>query len=318
MVVLGIPLLLVRPAHGDEPPAKRVWQGIVVSRGDGQPVAGVPVVMAHGRKGYILFTEGSLDVHGEEEKILRFFAKRNARSFCVARTDHAGRFTFSEFGDPEGRWCVAAGDAEHGLALRLDVRPQDFASEPLRLELEPPAFINAKLPSAAAAELQLRVQVTLAPAATPGAESPPSVAEEASDDDVRDHVHFVPRSFGRSRPGQTERQGPFPAGYEYHVVVLGTNNRLPYSAALFRRAVHLEAGTTVDVALESAEGATVSGRITSSDDKPLADVNVYVKAGDGLLIGALTDAEGKYDLRGVPAGTHELKLLRHAARKTPG
>ena len=43
-------------------------------------------------------------------------------------------------------------------------------------------------------------------------------------------------------------------------------------------------------------------------------------AGSSLrrMIGAVTDKKGNYTLTGVPAGTHELELLRHAKRTAPG
>ena len=57
-----------------------------------------------------------------------------------------------------------------------------------------------------------------------------------------------------------------------------------------------------------AQEREISGKVTSKDDsKPLAGVTVVVK---GTTIGAATDADGSYTLKGVPADANILVFFR--------
>ncbi len=53
--------------------------------------------------------------------------------------------------------------------------------------------------------------------------------------------------------------------------------------------------------------------------RALTDVNVLVRTqGEcGIVLGTLSDANGRYVLKNVPAGTHILELLRHAKPTAP-
>src|SRR5262245_32157245 len=54
------------------------------------------------------------------------------------------------------------------------------------------------------------------------------------------------------------------------------------------------------------EGTSIiKGKITTADDKPAADVTVVVK---GTSKGALTNAEGFFIIKNLPAGSFELEI----------
>jgi TonB-linked SusC/RagA family outer membrane protein len=74
-----------------------------------------------------------------------------------------------------------------------------------------------------------------------------------------------------------------------------------------RSALVALAAVVVPVAAQ-AQQATISGRVAATgSNEPLADVRVMVV---NSSLGALTNAEGKYTLRGVPTGNVEVRVLR--------
>ena len=82
--------------------------------------------------------------------------------------------------------------------------------------------------------------------------------------------------------------------------------RAQKAGTLFRSALVALAGITVPV-LAQAQG-TITGRITSAaSNEPLSDVRIAVV---GSPIAVLSGADGRYTLRGVPAGTPEVRVLR--------
>ena len=61
-------------------------------------------------------------------------------------------------------------------------------------------------------------------------------------------------------------------------------------------------------AVANAQQATIAGRVTDrATNRPIDQVQVMVV---GTTLGALTNAEGGYTIRGVPAGTHAVRALR--------
>jgi hypothetical protein len=316
LVALGLALAAAGPARSDEP-RMNALVGVVVFKEDGRPAAGVPVVMAHGEKGYIYFSEEGLAGTGDRDTVLQFFAKPNSRHFCEAVTDSGGRFTFANFAAPDGQWTVAAGEPQSGYALRTGVRPQDFVETPLKLELDKLAFLSVAVPRATAKSRRVGLAVALAPT-TPAAEPAEATGTPGSENPETERVYFSSPLLWRGSPGKPERIGPLPGGQKYKVTASASIMKLSYQPTLFERVVALAPGATSDVMLENVDGAAVSGTITGVDEKPLAAVNVMVKTSDGLVIGAFTDEAGKYELRGVPPGTHKLELLRHAKRTVPG
>ncbi len=65
------------------------------------------------------------------------------------------------------------------------------------------------------------------------------------------------------------------------------------------------------MALASTLGAqgqgVITGRITDQKSAPIAEAQVFVV---GTNVGARTDSEGKYTIRGIPTGSHMVRVLR--------
>ena len=117
---------------------------------------------------------------------------------------------------------------------------------------------------------------------------------------------------------QTPRLGPLPGGHTWQVTARGYAGDLPYQPTLLQKRVLVPAGETVDLKLAAGDGATVTGKLTDKEGQALPNVNVMIETADHLVVGAVTDKQGAYKLAGVPSGTHQIKLLRHAQRLTAG
>jgi TonB-linked SusC/RagA family outer membrane protein len=75
--------------------------------------------------------------------------------------------------------------------------------------------------------------------------------------------------------------------------------------------------STAAVRGEAQQQTTVAGRVTAKEnDQPLAEARVIVV---GTSLFTITNADGRYSLRGVPAGTAEVRVLRvgYAEQKKP-
>jgi TonB-dependent SusC/RagA subfamily outer membrane receptor len=68
--------------------------------------------------------------------------------------------------------------------------------------------------------------------------------------------------------------------------------------------------------LAAAQGGTLSGTITGPTGTPLQEAHVLV---NGTSLSTLTGADGKYTLRGLPAGTADVRVLRvgYQSQKKP-
>ena len=313
LITLG-PLLFAGVAFGGEPLQINQLEGTVVFKDDGRAAARIPVVMAQGERGYLSFDDEGPMAQASREMLFGVFPMPNGQHACMAITDSDGHFVLRDFAAPDGYWVIAAGDAEHGYALKTQVRPEDFASACLRLELEQPAFLEVGPPKSQS-DTRAYVGVGLArdPNAGDSSESP-----STQEDELSDRVVFRSPATWRGNSEKPRRMGPLPGGQWYKVTAQHWGGNLPYSAILFERLVKVMPGETAEVTLELEGGVTVNGRVSDGDEKPLGKVNVTIKTADSTVIGAITDTDGKYELRGVPPGTHTLQLLRHAKRTGPG
>jgi TonB-linked SusC/RagA family outer membrane protein len=61
-----------------------------------------------------------------------------------------------------------------------------------------------------------------------------------------------------------------------------------------------------------AQQATITGKVTAEGNQPIADARVFLV---GTTVGATTNQDGNYTLRGVPAGVAEVRVLRVGYRE---
>jgi hypothetical protein len=136
-------------AVAEEPlPPLHKLTGVVVSKQDGRPLAGVEVAMAHAERGTLVFIGGGrLRAFGQDETVLWFFPKRNGRVKIESKTDAEGHFVLEGFTSPEAKYNVGAIHPQYGAALLTDVVPQDHAQQGLRIELDEPTFVRTEIPS---------------------------------------------------------------------------------------------------------------------------------------------------------------------------
>jgi hypothetical protein len=310
-------------AEASLPPLNKL-SGIVVSKKDGQPLADVQVAITHAEQGNLVFIGGGrLRAFGRDESVLWFFPKRNGRVKVQGRTDAEGRFTLEGFTSPESKYNVGATHPEYGSALLTDIIPAAYGERELRIELDEPSFIRTEIApfdeafSAMGWEflaLELAAEPP-APASAPADSAPATEAAAERDRPEAPRVTFdLEREPGGSeREGGMARWGPLPAGRKYVVSRVRYAPELFYTATLLARTVKLAEGETLKVDLKPGGDISLTGQVTGLDDQPLAGVNVKLRVGDDLVIGAISGANGEYTLQNVPAGKHVFDLYRRAA-----
>ncbi len=322
----------VQAPSAPAPPPRNRLKGVVVWKKDGRPLAGARVAMADARDGYIYFAPNGLQVYGPEQKVLYILRRHNSKTACEATTDAQGRFTFESFAHPSQPYNVGLlkteGDAQptpttepesfarplkaEAMAVLTDIRPGDYADKELKIEVEAPAFIQTERPPAEQPGRAWRsANVSL---------EPPRPADAKEEPESPRVYFFTGYPFDTERAGDKETLGPLPPGHKYRLSVYGYSEDAPFAATYFERVVPLEGGQTADISQKLEGGAKLAGHVTGIDGQPLVGVNVMVKVGPdaGLVVGALTDKRGSYEIANVPAGTHKLELLRHAKRTAPG
>lgn len=317
---LALCLIPAGAVRADPPPKTppNTLSGIVVSKKDGQPLANVNVAMAHHREGSItLMNEGRISAWGPEETVFLLFTKRNSKSACQTTTDAEGRFTMTSFRKPSEGYAVVAAHREHGVAVLHHVIPADHKDAPLKIEIDEPAFV--RLGTFDIKDDAATYMTSLAFADQRGMLEVMGDAESEAGEELMPNVVLSFWSSARDESSDS-KLGPLPGGFEYIVTHEHWTQRVGAAATLLKRRIRLEPGQTLDLSTTAPDGAELTGRLALADGKALRDVNVMIKFGDKRqdIIGTVTDAEGRYRLRGVPEGSVLLELSRHAVRTAPG
>lgn len=307
-------------ALADPPPKQPLnsLSGIVVSKKDGRPLANVNVAMAHHREGSItLMNEGHLSAWGPQETVLLLFTKRNSKSACETTTDAEGRFTLTSFRKPSEAYAVVAAHREYGVTVRRAVIPADHKDAPLKIEIDEPAYV--RLGTLDIKDDAASYMTRLAFADQRGLLEVLGDVDSDAEEEPFSNVVLSFYSSSRDKAGDS-KLGPLPGGFEYIVTHEYFTRRIGAAATLLQRRVRLDPGQTADLSTTTPDGAELTGRVTLADGKALRDVNVMVKFGEKRrdIVGTVTDAEGRYRLRGVPEGDVLLELSRHALRTAPG
>jgi peroxiredoxin len=92
-----------------------------------------------------------------------------------------------------------------------------------------------------------------------------------------------------------------------------------YRATLFSFPVRIEKEGLTTFAFDASKGIELLGRVTDADGRPLTGVSVVARSRDTRAeIGAVTDGEGRYRIRGLQPGKHVLEAMRWKLRSAPG
>ena len=92
-----------------------------------------------------------------------------------------------------------------------------------------------------------------------------------------------------------------------------------YRATLFSFPVRAEKEGLNPFTFDASKGLQLSGRVADANGIALSGVSVVARSLDTRAeIGAVTDAEGKYRIRGLSPGRHVLEAMRWKLRSAPG
>jgi hypothetical protein len=308
--------LLAVPVIADMPNAQlNRLEGVVVSKADGRPLADVPVVMVHAEDGHLTIGSNGVEGSGAQRLDPRAFVTHNVKVACDALTAADGTFVLRSFCAPAERWIVAAGDREHGFYLRAGIVPADYAEAPLRIEIDAPAYVVVDRPPDAP-DGSWRGVIRLAVADLAGE---PGAGGDAGEQDDDPASHVTVAAWPEKPDEPVWRLGPVPSGFTYRVALSQWSQGLQFHVLTFERRVFLRPGAAERVLLKPEPGLTLSGRITDKKEQPLKNVNVrlHTHGASGIVLGALSDADGRYVIKDAPGGTHTLELLRYAKPPAP-
>ncbi|MEW6253192.1 MAG: hypothetical protein AB1716_21345 [Planctomycetota bacterium] len=312
-----------QPAEEREKTAEEPWnilEGIVVDQA-GTPVSGVSVVLAHGENSHISLTTDALEAYApranEEDDTDR--PRRNAKRAVKARTDAEGRFRLKSFDSMDDEYTLVAAKRRGGLALLTKVVPAKHRNEPLKVALHEPAKVKVTVPRYAVPRGgQTHISVQLEP---PVSGHDDSGAPEYAEDAVKLYYRFD-SGFG-SRRAEFGRLIP---GLQHRVTVVCYKSSIPYPTTVFEQLVTPKTGEELALFPDPAkdeslpQGATLAGKITDVDGKALKYVNVRAVQGEqrDQVWGGITNAEGQYEIKHLPAGKFRLELEHRRKRTAPG
>jgi hypothetical protein len=122
------------------------------------------------------------------------------------------------------------------------------------------------------------------------------------------------------KAGERFHVGPLPKADQWVLMLDQFIETQGYSATLLRAPVHVAPGETSGLEIDLTQGSTLSGEVRGSKGEALRSVSVVATAADdaGRAYGAVTKADGKYAIRGLPDGDYTLEVKRHARRTAPG
>ena len=224
------------------------------------------------------------------------FDPERSRYAAELAADGQGRFQVS--GLVAGEYSAIATDAERGIAV-ASFRVGEPAAPALVLELRPPAFLD--------------VEIT-------GLDRDPSLHMiQIKPVGVGSNLWIVPRLLERGRSWSFSTT-PLPAVPAWRI--LGTELVLAqdYAAVRFSNPVEVAPGERLRVDLDLSGGAAISGTVTDAEGQPLSGVSVVARPPreTGFERGAITDASGRYTIRGLPEGTYACEAARWILRETRG
>jgi hypothetical protein len=290
-------------------PALNVFEGRVVDGAQRTPVPQAKIAVASADNGSI-FYQGPDNVRGyaEDDKVLWFITKRNGRRSAETATDNDGRFTIQ--GLAEGTYNVLVVHPDRGIAVLANVR-QPNQGNPLEILVPPPTFLEGKI-----AGLNLHGQRSYAHLT--GGSPTNRVAIEprvviAADGQFRVGPLLIPDAVRGVSPDEAKKNGWTLSVYQ----LIAARN---FAATLLDLPIPLEPDKTTHFDIDLTRGPQLAGQVIGPNNQALPDVSVVAQLSSDppQRYGAVTDAQGKYAISGLPEGKYLLKAERYAPRTGPG
>jgi len=266
-------------------------EGSVCAR-DGSPVAGARVILGelgHATLFYNAPDEMFVGTPGLSENETKRFS-------ALIFSDEQGRF--SAEGLEAGEYSLIAADPARGIAYATLVLRKD-APLAARLVLQPPAFVVGSV-EGQAFDPQLNVL-------------------ELKPREVTANISMIPRLL--QQPGSWSfRSVALPATRGWRLVGTQVVLEQDFRATLFSVPVDAPPGEETRLAVDLGGGGEVRGRVLDARGAAARFVSVVAMSSSSpsFEIGALTDADGRYRIRGLSDGNWRLDGLRFGMRDVPG
>ncbi len=281
------------PAHPRAQHQAAALTGRILDPHTMEPVSGVEVAAADRFAGIIEWGQ-RLSVRAQRRQVRR--GPRQSVHAGTAVTDDAGRFSIA--GLARGSYTLAARHAA-GVAIvaQFDFRAGSAEAE---IILEQPVTIAAQFRDAPGQSLVRQLWLSTEAVGLPR------------------NVHFPP--WVRLDVRNELNVGPLPLADRWSIVgrkFVGTHR---YNAVLLNATAAPDAHGVIRLDINLAAGHALSGIVRGPQGEGLAGVSLVATPGDrqGPALGAVTDAHGRYTVRGLAAGQYTLAAMRHGLRATPG
>jgi protocatechuate 3,4-dioxygenase beta subunit len=265
---------------------------------EGDPVADATVAIADSAKGRIskFGTDGlfAYCASPQQEEFSWFSVQQDPPRAGQATTGDRGSCSIHNI-EP-GSYNVVASHKDKGVAIMKDVTFEKGGG-PVEIALDKPAYVKGRIKGLKAAR---RSFYSLAPK------------------DMPEHVDIqYPITLGE---GGRFRVGPLFKADNWALSLAEYVEQQGYAATVLTAPVRVRTGRTTRLTVDLTEGSTFAGEVRGPKDEALSGVSVLASAADdsGWAYGAVTDADGKYAIKGLPDGDFKLEMKRHAKRTAPG
>lgn len=300
-------------AHAGDGAAIR---GVITSKADGKPVKDVRIIVFNPAK-HMLFSQMGDDltlsdfdmrVGGVDEKTGEVGTKL-ATSGQVTTGDD-GRYEVAGL-DPSCKYQLVVYHATLGYTYRIGIAVAAETPTMMDIEMVGPAFIEVEVErDLIPPGIRAQISVSLMSASMMMVNG-----EMQFGDNGTPHMNFT-KTAPIAERGPT-RVGPVPPARRLQVsVIAGGMGAMGSQTPIRSTGVSVIAGETASVGIRVGDGATICGRVTDPDGKPCARLIVsaavsggFIEADQQATFSGITDADGRYELRGVSPGAYQLAVI---------